>query len=99
MSLITLGVGILLMVNNIGENLAVEVVNAYEKNFAYDVQLSLDDMDTNTVRSLLYEEGVTDAYGCYVSGYYYGKNIELVDYNNVKLASIEGVSGRFMLIT
>lgn len=94
MSLITLGVGILLMVNNIGENLAVEVVNAYEKNFAYDVQLSLDDMDTNTVRSLLYEEGVTDAYGCYVSGYYYGRNIELVDYNNVKLASIEGVSGK-----
>ena len=94
MSLITLGVGILLMVNNIGDNLAVEVVNAYEKSFAYDIELSLDGMDKNTVRTLLYEEGVKSAYGSYVGGYYYGQNIELVDYNNVKLGSIEGTGGK-----
>ncbi len=94
MTLIVIGVGILLMINNFGENLAVEVVSAYNKNFDYSLEITMDNMDKSDVRALYYKEGVKEAYGNFKGGLIQGTKAALVDYGNVPLIGLEGVQGQ-----
>ncbi len=93
MTLIVIGVGILLMINNFGENLAVEVVSAYHKTFDYSLEIRMDQMDKSDVRALYYEEGVQEAYGMFRGGLFEGTKALLVDYGNAPLMGVEGVQG------
>lgn len=91
-ALITIGVGILFMVNNLAANLSIEVVNAYEKYWKFDVEIYyMDNMNKESARTLLYEEGVSSVYGFCEGGQYFGYDISLSDYDDAVLAAVEGV--------
>ncbi|PHV70796.1 hypothetical protein CS063_08490 [Sporanaerobium hydrogeniformans] len=93
LTLIVIGVGILLMINNFGQNLAVEIVNAYEKSFAYSLEIKMDRMTKIDVRALYYEEGIKEAYGNIEGGVFAGQKTLLVDYDNAPILSVEAVQG------
>lgn len=66
-SLIAIGIATLLMINNISINLSVEIINFYQKTLTSDMEVWMQNMDRNSVRSLLRHEGVESVYPLYTA--------------------------------
>ncbi len=84
-SLITIGIATLLMINNISINLNVEIINFYEKTFISDMQVWMNNLDKSAARGFLRHEGVETVYPIYES---YSIDVEEFD---EKMSCIHGV--------
>lgn len=66
-SLITIGISILLMINNVSTNITVEVINFYKKTCLFDGEVWMQYMDKGAVRGLLRHEGIERVYPLYAA--------------------------------
>lgn len=66
-ALIAIGIATLLMINNISINVDVEIINAFKKSYLFDAQVSMNDMDKNSARGLLKQDGVESVYPVYTA--------------------------------
>ena len=64
-SLITIGIATLLMINNISMNLSTEIIYFYEKTFKSDLHVWMNGMDKSSARGIVRQEGVEAVYPTY----------------------------------
>lgn len=86
-SLITIGIVTLLMINNISINVSVEVINFYQKTFISDMEVGMNQLDRSAVRGLLRHDGVIG-----VSPMYQKYSVDVKELG-VKINGIESVQG------
>ncbi|WFA08637.1 FtsX-like permease family protein [Tissierella sp. Yu-01] len=65
-SLLTIGISTILMINTISDSVGIEVLNAY-KDWKFDIMFFLDEADRNTEQVLRGVDGVSSTYGAYES--------------------------------
>lgn len=66
-SLITIGISALFMINNVSENISTEVINFFEQTCAFDGEIWMQNMDKSTVRNLLTHDGIESVYPLYAA--------------------------------
>lgn len=76
-SLITIGISILLMINNVSNNITTDVINFYEQTCVFDGEVWMNNMDKSTVRGLLRHDGIESVYPLYAA--YSVESNELTD--------------------
>lgn len=93
MSLICIGVGVILMINNISTNLTTQLLDVYANNLVYDMEVTMTYMDKYKTRSMLDVDGVEDVCGNYLSGSYMNNPIEVEEFDGASLGCVLSVVG------
>lgn len=65
-SLLSIGISVILMINTINYSVGIEVLNAY-KDWKFDIMVSINDSDRNTEQLLRSIDGVEGTYGAFES--------------------------------
>lgn len=85
-SLLTIAVSILLMINIVGYGVSKEIVEFYSKVPRFDIYFTAEEMDRNTLIEIKSVEGVQSAYGTY-----YSTNVYVDEWGQA-LGTIEGIN-------
>ncbi|MHC1682195.1 MAG: FtsX-like permease family protein [Clostridiaceae bacterium] len=84
-SILSLGISVILMINIISSSLAIEVSAVYTNTFKYDISVSGENLGDDFRRILEKEDGIKESYGTYAIN-----NIEIQGKND-KVGCISGV--------
>lgn len=84
-SILSLGISVILMINIISSSLAIEVSAVYTNTFKYDISVSGENLDDDFRRILEKENEIKESYGAYALN-----NIEIQGKND-KLGCVSGV--------
>lgn len=85
-SLLTIGISTILMINTISYSVGVEVLNAY-KDWKFDIMITVSEADRNTEQVLRGIDGVSSTYGAYET--WEGVNVVDTDYTIRYLQGID----------
>ncbi len=93
MALIAIGVGIILMLNNVSQNLREGLLEIYETSLVFNIGLQTHNMDKYKIRSIRGIEGVESVYGYYITGDYEGEDIPVKEFGGKSIHGMHSVSG------
>lgn len=85
-SLLTIGISTIIMINTISSSVGIEVLNAY-KDWKFDIMLFVDEADRNTEQIIRGVDGVSATYGAYDS--WQGLNVVNTQYTITYLQGID----------
>ncbi|MCR6544181.1 FtsX-like permease family protein [Dehalobacterium formicoaceticum] len=86
-TLITIGIAILLMVNTVSVNMVTELIDTVGRTMIYDIKVSLPQMGKNHVSVITRNPNVSEVYPIYQT-----YEVEIEEYQD-KISMIDGVNG------
>ena len=92
-SLVSIGIGIILMINMITTNLNIGMFDFFKTTTLYDLEIGMQEMDKTTLNMIKSYEGVDDAQGIYMGGTYSGYPVKVKTWGGHSIDNAYGVAG------